>query len=160
MGEFVARHFLWDQRGIAFSPSPLPKDFQTLCPGFELAVAEQAAEYYELPELPQVIFYAMLLNEVERLRIYEARFRPKGSLRENSRAGRQEESSGRGTATFYAKLLNEAVELGVAHEYTAESMKSSLLYRLADEVEVRGSVDSQDEGLGSVSPPVPSSDEE
>jgi len=72
-------------------------------------------------------------------------------------------------ATFYALLLSEAVELGVAHEYTAESMKSSLvglrwstfevlldcmdyvlrgaqLYRLADEVEVRGSMDGQGEG--------------
>ena len=71
--------------------------------------------------------------------------------------------------TFYAMLLNEAVELGVAHEYIAESMKSSLvglrwstfevlldcmdyvlrgaqLYRLADEVEVRGSMDGQGEG--------------
>ncbi|KAJ8420065.1 hypothetical protein Cgig2_028999 [Carnegiea gigantea] len=30
-------------------------------------MAEQAAEYYELPELPQVIFNAMLLNEAEKL---------------------------------------------------------------------------------------------
>ncbi|KAJ8419343.1 hypothetical protein Cgig2_003520 [Carnegiea gigantea] len=30
-------------------------------------MAEQAAEYYELPELLQVIFYAMLLNEAEKL---------------------------------------------------------------------------------------------
>ncbi|KAJ8426194.1 hypothetical protein Cgig2_008911 [Carnegiea gigantea] len=30
-------------------------------------MAEQAAAYYELPELPQAIFYAMLLNEAEKL---------------------------------------------------------------------------------------------
>ena len=30
-------------------------------------MAEQAAEHYELPELPQVIFYAILLNEAEKL---------------------------------------------------------------------------------------------
>ncbi|KAJ8424902.1 LOW QUALITY PROTEIN: hypothetical protein Cgig2_007627 [Carnegiea gigantea] len=30
-------------------------------------------------------------------------------------------------ATFYATLLNEAFKLGMAHEYTAESMKSSLV---------------------------------
>ena len=30
-------------------------------------------------------------------------------------------------ATFYATLLNEAVEIGVAHDFTAESMKSSLI---------------------------------
>ncbi|KAJ8442188.1 hypothetical protein Cgig2_005128 [Carnegiea gigantea] len=71
MGEFVTCHFSWDRRGKAFPPSPLPKDFQTLYPGFELAVAEQAAEYYGLPELPQVIFYAMLINEAERLGVLQ-----------------------------------------------------------------------------------------
>ena len=30
-------------------------------------MAEEAARRFELPELPQVIFYAMLLNEAERL---------------------------------------------------------------------------------------------
>ncbi|KAJ8426754.1 hypothetical protein Cgig2_029423 [Carnegiea gigantea] len=59
MGEYVTRHFAWDRRGVPSPPSPLPKDFQALCPSFELAVAEKATEYYELPELPQVIFYAM-----------------------------------------------------------------------------------------------------
>ena len=54
MGEFVVRHFSWDRRGKAFPPSPLPKDFQTLCPDFDMVVAEQAAEDYGLPELPQV----------------------------------------------------------------------------------------------------------
>ena len=56
---------------FSFPPSPLPKDFQTLCPGFELAVAERAAEYYGLSELPQVIFYAMLLNEAEGLGVLQ-----------------------------------------------------------------------------------------
>jgi len=32
-------------------------------------VAKEAAQCFELPELPQVIFYAMLLNDVERLGI-------------------------------------------------------------------------------------------
>ncbi|KAJ8433848.1 LOW QUALITY PROTEIN: hypothetical protein Cgig2_032059 [Carnegiea gigantea] len=63
-------------------------------------------------------------------------------------------------ATFQAMLLNETVELGVAHEYKAKSMKSSLLYWPADEVEVRGSQDGQEEGSGSAGPPAPSSDEE
>ena len=34
---------------------------------------EEAAEDYELPELPQVIFYAMLLNEAERLGVLQGR---------------------------------------------------------------------------------------
>ena len=67
MAEYVTRHFAWDRCGVAFPPSPLPKDFQTLCPGFELAVAKEAAEYYELLELPQVVFDAMLQNNAERL---------------------------------------------------------------------------------------------
>ena len=67
LSEFLIHLFSWDCLGKAFPPSSLPKDFRTLCPDFDLAVAEQAAEYYELPELPQVIFYAMLLNEAEKL---------------------------------------------------------------------------------------------
>ncbi|KAJ8435423.1 hypothetical protein Cgig2_001075 [Carnegiea gigantea] len=58
---------LWDRRGEASPPSPFPKDFRSLCPDFDLAMAEQTAAYYELPELPQAIFYAMLLNEAEKL---------------------------------------------------------------------------------------------
>ena len=63
----VIHHFAWDYHGVAFLPSPFLKDFQALCPSFEVAVAEEATEYYELPELPQVMFYAMLLNKAERL---------------------------------------------------------------------------------------------
>ncbi|KAJ8420396.1 LOW QUALITY PROTEIN: hypothetical protein Cgig2_013883 [Carnegiea gigantea] len=71
MSEFVIRRFSWDQRGKAFPPSSLPKDFRSLCPDFDLAVAELAVEHYELPELPQAIFYAMLLNEAEKLSVLQ-----------------------------------------------------------------------------------------
>ncbi|KAJ8426225.1 hypothetical protein Cgig2_003850 [Carnegiea gigantea] len=71
MSEYVTRHFAWDRRGIAFPPSSLRKDFQTLCPGFELAEVEEAGEYYELPKLPEVIFYVMLLNEAERIGVMQ-----------------------------------------------------------------------------------------
>ena len=64
-------------------PHPLPEDFHVLCLCFSLAQAEGAAAEFELPEIVQV--------------------------------------------TFYAMLLNEAFELGVAHDYMAESMKSSLV---------------------------------
>jgi len=57
MAEYIVRHFEWDWRGMAFHPSPLPKDFQALCPSYELVVAEEAVEGYELPDFPQVIFY-------------------------------------------------------------------------------------------------------
>jgi len=71
MSKFVVRRFQWGRRGKAFPPSPFPKDFRSLCPDFDLATAEQAAAQYELPELPQVIFYAMLLNEAEKLGVLQ-----------------------------------------------------------------------------------------
>ncbi|KAJ8436377.1 LOW QUALITY PROTEIN: hypothetical protein Cgig2_032198 [Carnegiea gigantea] len=54
-------------------PLPFPKDFQALCPSCELAVAEEAVGRFELPELPQVIFYAMLLSKAERLGVLHER---------------------------------------------------------------------------------------
>ncbi|KAJ8427424.1 hypothetical protein Cgig2_019036 [Carnegiea gigantea] len=96
----------------------LPMDFphslntKALCPSFELVVVEEASEYYEPLELPQVIFYVMLLNKAERLRslesaliklpwstfeswvwlygdrIFEARFCPKFRSGESSGRGR------------------------------------------------------------------------
>ena len=48
-------------------PIALPRDFRSLCLDFDLAMAEQATAHYELPKLPQAIFYAMLLNEAEKL---------------------------------------------------------------------------------------------
>ena len=86
-------------------------------------------------------------------------------------------------ATFYAMLLNEMLELGVVHEYTAERMKSLLvglrwstfkvwirimdevirgvqLHHQPEEVEVKGARDGQGEGSGSADPPTPSSDKE
>ncbi|KAJ8442696.1 LOW QUALITY PROTEIN: hypothetical protein Cgig2_001789 [Carnegiea gigantea] len=122
MAEYIIRNFQWDRRGIALPSSPLPRDFQALCPSYELAVVEEAAERFELPELHQVIFYAMLLNEADRLgvlhgralrtlesnrallewlrvvwlygdRIFEARFWIKVEPEGSSGAGKQEEDS-------------------------------------------------------------------
>ncbi|KAJ8441262.1 hypothetical protein Cgig2_013677 [Carnegiea gigantea] len=66
--EYITSHF-----AVAFPLLPLPKDFRALCPSFEPAVAKEAAKYYELPELPQVIFYVMLLNKAERLGVVQGR---------------------------------------------------------------------------------------
>ena len=73
MAEYVVHHFYWYRRRVAFPPSPLPKDFRALCPSYELTVAEEAAGSFELAELPQVIFYAILLNKGERLAILHER---------------------------------------------------------------------------------------
>ena len=86
-------------------------------------------------------------------------------------------------ATFYAMLLNEAVELGATHEYTGDKMKSSLIglrwstlkvwmhcmdsvlkaaqqYCPTDEVQVPNSGGGQEGRSKSDGPPAPSSDEE
>ena len=66
-------NFEWDRRGISFPLLPLPNDFQALCLSYEVAVAEEAAQCFQLPELPQVMFYAMLLSEAERLGVLHGR---------------------------------------------------------------------------------------
>ncbi|KAJ8436181.1 hypothetical protein Cgig2_010425 [Carnegiea gigantea] len=67
IAQYVIRNFDWDRRRVSFPLSPLLNDFQALCLSYELAVAEGATWSFELSELPQVIFYAMLLSEAERL---------------------------------------------------------------------------------------------
>ncbi|KAJ8435910.1 LOW QUALITY PROTEIN: hypothetical protein Cgig2_010029 [Carnegiea gigantea] len=179
-------------------------DFQALCPSYKLAVAEEAAWCFELPELPQAIFYAMLLNEAGRLgvlygqmlhvieltltklrwstfeswvwlngdRIFEARFWVKAEQKEESSRSRtlgrwpilgENPSFGAGggpharpvhfqminlcpcflsrdaeraaldfelpqmvQATFYAMLLNYALELGIVSGFLADYLKSTL----------------------------------
>jgi len=43
MGQYVAYHFEWNQRGVTFPLLPLSNDFQALCLSYELVVAEEAA---------------------------------------------------------------------------------------------------------------------
>ncbi|KAJ8447058.1 LOW QUALITY PROTEIN: hypothetical protein Cgig2_025435 [Carnegiea gigantea] len=47
--------------------TPLLEDYHVLCPRFSFPEAEGAAANFELPEMVQAIFYAMLLNEVVEL---------------------------------------------------------------------------------------------
>ncbi|KAJ8441585.1 hypothetical protein Cgig2_023149 [Carnegiea gigantea] len=54
---------------MTFPPRPLPSDYKELCPDFILAEAEECARYYEVPELPQVVFLVMLLNDTVKLNI-------------------------------------------------------------------------------------------
>ncbi|KAJ8429441.1 hypothetical protein Cgig2_021093 [Carnegiea gigantea] len=139
MTNYMRESFIWHSRSALHLPRPLLEDFRVLCPRFSLFEAEGATADFELPEIVQV--------------------------------------------TFYAILLNEEVELGVAHDFTAESMKPSFiglrwstfevwmdcvdltlrgaqLHRSSDEVEVCGSRHDQEEGSGSAGPPAPSSNEE
>ncbi|KAJ8423646.1 hypothetical protein Cgig2_006677 [Carnegiea gigantea] len=83
MANYVRESFIWRWRSASCPPRPLPEDFHALCLRFSLSKAEGTTADFELPEIVQV--------------------------------------------TFYAMLLNEAVELGVTHDFTVESMKSSLV---------------------------------
>ncbi|KAJ8424430.1 hypothetical protein Cgig2_010659 [Carnegiea gigantea] len=228
MGEFVTRPFSQDRRGIALSLPPLPKDFQTLCPGFELAWLYKLPSTMSFRNYPrfgylvtgstkldcaQRAIWGRMQEPVIRKRAWNTRemanymretfichwrsalrpprplpedfhaLCPRFSLAEAEGAAAEFELPEIVQATFYTMLLNEAFELGVAHEYMAESMKSPLvglrwstfevcldcmdyvirgaqLYRPANELEVEGARDGQEEGSGSVGPPAPSSDEE
>ncbi|KAJ8423818.1 hypothetical protein Cgig2_017381 [Carnegiea gigantea] len=60
---------IWRWRRATCPPHPLSKDFYVLCPRFSLPEAEEAAASFELPEMVQAIFYAMLLNEAVELRV-------------------------------------------------------------------------------------------
>ncbi|KAJ8421649.1 hypothetical protein Cgig2_019222 [Carnegiea gigantea] len=83
LSEGSGRKYKESEQSTSCLPRPLPKDFHVLCPCFSLFEAEGATADFELTEIVQ--------------------------------------------ATFYAMLLNKAVEMGVAHDFTAESMKSPLI---------------------------------
>ncbi|KAJ8442013.1 LOW QUALITY PROTEIN: hypothetical protein Cgig2_033777 [Carnegiea gigantea] len=84
MANYVRETCIWHWKSTSRPLHPLPEDFHVLRPHFSLAEAEGAAVEFELPEIVQAMFYAM--------------------------------------------LLNDAFKLGMAHEYTAESIKSSLVH--------------------------------
>ncbi|KAJ8433471.1 hypothetical protein Cgig2_020643 [Carnegiea gigantea] len=65
----VLGNFKWHHREVAFPPLPLLSDHEDLCSSFDLAVAEEYAQDYGLPETPQVVFLAMLLNDAVKLGI-------------------------------------------------------------------------------------------
>ena len=67
MALYMLGNFEWHRREVVFPPAPLPYDYKELCPDFSLAVAEEYAQDYEVPELPQAIFMAMLLNDIVKL---------------------------------------------------------------------------------------------
>ncbi|KAJ8422193.1 hypothetical protein Cgig2_011945 [Carnegiea gigantea] len=66
---YILEKFEWYRRGVAFPPLPLPSDYEDLCSDFNLAATEEAARDFELPEIPQVVFLAMLLNDAVTLGI-------------------------------------------------------------------------------------------
>ena len=65
----VLETFDWHLRGVAFPPLPLLDDHQDLRLDFVLASAEEAAQDFPLPEIIQVVFYAIVLNDDLELRV-------------------------------------------------------------------------------------------
>ncbi|KAJ8448595.1 hypothetical protein Cgig2_010482 [Carnegiea gigantea] len=63
MADFMRGSFRWHWRIAICPPHPLPEDYQDLCLRFTLSDAERAALDFELPEMVQVTFYAILLND-------------------------------------------------------------------------------------------------
>ncbi|KAJ8437497.1 hypothetical protein Cgig2_007474 [Carnegiea gigantea] len=70
---YVMDNFKWYCREVVFSPKPLSYDYEELCLNFDFVVAEEHAQIYELPILPQVVFLAMLLNDAVNLGVLSGR---------------------------------------------------------------------------------------
>ncbi|KAJ8436130.1 hypothetical protein Cgig2_001157 [Carnegiea gigantea] len=69
MALYVLGSFEWHRREVVFSLRHLPYDYEELCPSFDLVMAEEYAQDYEAPELPQVVFMVMLLNDAVKLAV-------------------------------------------------------------------------------------------
>ncbi|KAJ8425979.1 hypothetical protein Cgig2_029026 [Carnegiea gigantea] len=67
MALYILENFEWYRREVAFPPLPLPTNYKDLCLDFNLAAAKEAAWDFRLPEISQVVFFAMLLNDAVEL---------------------------------------------------------------------------------------------
>ncbi|KAJ8430132.1 hypothetical protein Cgig2_011076 [Carnegiea gigantea] len=69
MADHVRETFQWHWRSALRPLRTLLEDYRELCPCFTLSEAEEAARDFNLPEMIQVTFYAMLLNDAVELGI-------------------------------------------------------------------------------------------
>ncbi|KAJ8425245.1 hypothetical protein Cgig2_015852 [Carnegiea gigantea] len=140
MADHVRETFKWHLRATSHPPRPLPEDYRDLCPGFILSDAEEAAHDFNILEIVQATFYAMVVNDAVELFVMSrdmaralnakqaddyVRETFKWHLRgeESTRDFRIPEIS---YAVFYAMVVNDAFELGVMNRELAEHLKSSL----------------------------------
>ncbi|KAJ8422319.1 hypothetical protein Cgig2_027688 [Carnegiea gigantea] len=119
---YVLENFEWDQREFAFPPLLLPYDYKDLCPDFNLAAAEEAAQDFLLPEIPEVVFYAMLLNDAVKIGVLC------GGMIDIMESALVEHLRGVGVAQQGSdrEEVNEALELGVLSSDLAKHLKSCL----------------------------------
>jgi len=63
MADHVREIFKWHLWAASRPPRPLPKDYRDLCPGFTRPDTEDAARDFDIPEIIQATFYAMVVND-------------------------------------------------------------------------------------------------
>ncbi|KAJ8430517.1 LOW QUALITY PROTEIN: hypothetical protein Cgig2_012916 [Carnegiea gigantea] len=135
MAGHVRESFVWRWRRALRPPCPLPEDFHALCPRFSMLEAKGTAADFELPEMVQATFYAMLLNKAVEL----------GAVR-----------------GFMAECLKSAL-VGLSFEVwmscVDHKLRKTQFRRQVITVKVHGPQDGQKESSGSNGPPAPSSDE-
>ncbi|KAJ8422466.1 hypothetical protein Cgig2_017473 [Carnegiea gigantea] len=66
---YVLGNFEGCRSEVVFPPGPLPYNYEELCPDFNLTAPEEYTQDFEVPELPQVVFLAMLLNDAVKLKV-------------------------------------------------------------------------------------------
>ena len=69
MADYVRENFRWHWRSALRPLRPLSEDYRELCLHFVLSKVEAAAHDFELPEMIQDAFCAILLNDAVRLDI-------------------------------------------------------------------------------------------
>ncbi|KAJ8425252.1 hypothetical protein Cgig2_015859 [Carnegiea gigantea] len=68
VAEYVQDTYRWSLReSSALHPNPLPEDYHSLCSSFDLGVVTQYAYDSNIPEMVQVIFYVMILDDTAEL---------------------------------------------------------------------------------------------
>ncbi|KAJ8420830.1 hypothetical protein Cgig2_008426 [Carnegiea gigantea] len=117
-------NFNWYRREVAFPLLPLPSDYENLFIDFDLAVAEEATQNFGLPEIPQVVFLAILLNDVVKLGVLHG-WLTDALHPEIGNSHEVEESSVSGSAS---PLPNDDVRVSFGLVWPADYVVSAQLY--------------------------------
>ncbi|KAJ8432298.1 hypothetical protein Cgig2_019227 [Carnegiea gigantea] len=67
MALYILENFEWYWREVVFPPLPLPYNYRDLFLKFDLVAVEEATGDFHLPQIPQVVFCAMLPNGAMKL---------------------------------------------------------------------------------------------
>ncbi|KAJ8433285.1 hypothetical protein Cgig2_014194 [Carnegiea gigantea] len=67
MADYIRETFKWHLRRASRPPRLLPEDYRDLCSSFTLPDAEEAACEFDIPEIIQATFYAMVVSDAMEL---------------------------------------------------------------------------------------------